>query len=79
MGIATHEYRLTVDAPGRRWRVDHATPGAKDGEHKVYFVSMSRGQLSCSCPAGRYRGRCKHAAFVADLLGKPTLDPACPF
>lgn len=73
------EYRLTVDTHGQRWRVDHYTPGARDGDQKTYFVSLSRGRLSCSCPAGRYRGQCKHIAFVAGLIGQPATDPACPF
>ncbi len=79
----TPEYEVRIDAPGRRWKITHHTPGAKDGEAKVYFVSLDRAALSCSCPGFRFRktahSSCRHVRYVAGLLGKAELDPATPF
>ena len=58
-------YSVTIDAPGRRWRIVHRT-STEECTERVYFVAAneSRTHLDCSCPAGRYGRPCKHKRFV---------------
>lgn len=72
------EYEVRVSIPGSRWKIVHNTPDdIKGGIQKVYFVNRGPFSLSCSCPSGRYHGHCKHARYVANMIGQPALaEPA---
>lgn len=37
-----------------------------DGDGEVYHVHQERGVMSCSCPAGTYRGKCRHLDLLLE-------------
>lgn len=64
------KYHVRIVTPGSRWSVTKATP---DGATTTYFVRREPGRLACSCPGYRKGRPCKHARFVAQLIGRPEL------
>ena len=55
---------MTIATRGpNEWLVPSQT---KPGE--IYIVKRVAGALSCDCPAGFFRGRCKHSTAVAATL-----------
>ena len=50
---------IATQAAGRQWTVASETqPGV------LYIVKRYRGQTTCDCPSGFYRGACKHVVAI---------------
>src|SRR5689334_15625607 len=56
---------IPCDIGGRAFQLEKAR--AAGGES--YTVRVEDGRAACDCPAGTYRGRCKHADAILTLLG----------
>lgn len=63
------KYHVRIVTPGQRWSVTKTIP---DGT-TTYFVRREPGRLACSCPGYRKGRPCKHARFIAGLIGRPEL------
>ena len=59
---------MTIQTSGRnQWTVPSQTQ-----PDTLYIVRRHDGLLTCDCPAGFYRGRCKHITAVAATLPRPS-------
>jgi hypothetical protein len=53
----------------RRWARFIVTSTSSPGVEYVVEVSLTAGQVTCSCPGFRFRGTCHHTDFKEDKCG----------
>ncbi len=63
---------IATQATGRQWIV-----ASESKPDTLYIVKKVNGEYSCDCPAGFYRGSCKHVAAVKAAQPRTfKVDPA---